>query len=44
MRSLLLAGLLVLSCALPRLSAQDEVYQTKKQKISSIRDAGKRDS
>jgi HEAT repeat protein len=44
MRSLLLAGLLVLSCVLPRLSAQDEVYQTKKQKISRIRDAGKRDS
>jgi HEAT repeat protein len=28
----------------PRVSAQDDVYQTKKQKISNIRDAGKRDS
>lgn len=41
---MLLAGLLTLSCVLPRLSAQDDVYQTKKQKVSSIRDAGKRDS
>jgi HEAT repeat protein len=44
MRFLLAACLLVSSCALPRLFAQDDVYQTKKQKISSIRDAGKRDS
>jgi HEAT repeat protein len=44
MRSLLLAGLLLSSCALSQLSAQDDVYQTKKQKVSSIRDAGKRDS
>jgi HEAT repeat protein len=43
MRFLLLAAFL-LSCTLPQLSAQDDVYQTKKQKISSIRDAGKRDS
>jgi HEAT repeat protein len=44
MRFLLAACLLVSSCALPRIFAQDDVYQTKKQKISSIRDAGKRDS
>jgi HEAT repeat protein len=44
MRSLLLAGLFLLSCVIPHLSAQDEVYQTKKQKLSSIRSAGKRDS
>lgn len=44
MRFLLAACLLVSSCAVPRLFAQDDVYQTKKQKISSIRDAGKRDS
>jgi HEAT repeat protein len=44
MRSLLLVGLLLSSCALSYLSAQDDVYQTKKQKVSSIRDAGKRDS
>jgi HEAT repeat protein len=44
MRLLLVACLFVSSCALPHLSAQDDVYQTKKQKISSIRDAAKRDS